>query len=149
MDADQLSRAMQQARYVELVLPLIATTPDLALRSVYMAHMFAQVMEEEEPMAENVDAREAITQRLQNGHTYLIKTYAQLLAMPDVGLGTPEEAKFIDALDLWIALESQHQALWPDSHCIMGRGMTCPDTSPACCRACLSAQQLTFAADDR
>ena len=83
---------------------------------------------------------ETLLARLTKGHAWLIQAWAALNAMPNQGLRTPQEARFLEGLDRWDGLDKMLRETYPKYvWCVCGRYGRCPEASPAACRGC--AQQ--------
>ena len=80
------------------------------------------------------ESRDRIIARLRKGQSWLTTEYDALLAMPEGGLGSPQEARFLDALDLWCHLEEMLRFVYGFTRCPMVG--VCRRDAPVVCRAC-------------
>ena len=80
--------------------------------------------------------------RLVAGSAWLVQRHDDLLAMPDVGLGSPEERAFLDGLDLWCDLENILRAAYEYKGCALGEGAVCPAEAVATCETCADAVEV-------
>jgi hypothetical protein len=75
-----------------------------------------------------------LLERLRKGQAWLASTHRILNAMPDAGVGSPEEETFNDAFALWITLEGNARA-FGYARCVIGeRG--CDPAAPIICLDC-------------
>ena len=72
--------------------------------------------------------------RLRKGQDWLIQEYDALMDMPDLGLGSRREAKFLEALDLWDNLDQMLRFIYGFKSCPMIG--VCRRDAPVVCRAC-------------
>ena len=82
----------------------------------------------------------AILDRLQRGQDWLTQTHRKLLAMPDLGIGSDMEQRFLAGLDLFDDLDHKLRAEWGFRGCIQGQGQQCPSEAPVRCRGCMTQQ---------
>jgi hypothetical protein len=79
--------------------------------------------------------------RLRKGQPWLVAMQTQLLLMPDVGVGSTEERKFCEMLDIWDELDRKvrRPGRTPWTGCVIEGG--CDPESPVVCRACGATQK--------
>ena len=81
--------------------------------------------------------RGLLLERLRRGTEWLTTVNAELLALPDVGVGSEQERQFCEGLELWDHLEKLLRFVYPDyTDCILGLGQRCPAAAPVRCAAC-------------
>lgn len=85
--------------------------------------------------------RGLLLERLRRGTTWLTTVNAELLALPDAGVGTEQERQFCEGLELWDRLEKLLRFVYPDyiDDCILGHGQRCPAAAPVRCAACATS----------
>ena len=78
-----------------------------------------------------------LLERLRRGTEWLTTVNAELLALPDAGVGSGQEREFCHGLELWDHLEKLLRLVYPDyTDCILGPGHRCPAAAPVRCAAC-------------
>ena len=93
------------------------------------------------PVLEPSKGLENLLARLTKGHKWLIQAWAALNAMPNQGLRTPQEARFLEGLDRWDGLDKMLREVYPlYTYCVCGRFERCPEASPIRCRGCAGSQ---------
>ena len=85
--------------------------------------------------------RGLLLERLHRGTAWLATVNAELLALPDAGVGSEQERQFCEGLALWDRLETLLRFVYRDfTDCILGHGQRCPAAAPVRCAACTSAE---------
>ena len=87
------------------------------------------------------EAMERIIGRLRKGQSWLTAENDALLALPDIGLGSPQETRFLEALDLWDNLDQLLRSIYGFTRCPMVG--VCQRDAPVICRACGAAASPT------
>lgn len=89
-----------------------------------------------EPRTASVAAQTGSTlmSRLQKGQGILVAMRDALDAMPDMGVDSPLEAKYVKAIDFWVAMEATQRLTTGETGCIVG--FACDQRSPVLCEAC-------------
>ena len=86
--------------------------------------------------------RGLLLERLRRGTEWLNVVNAELLALPDAGVGSEQERQFCEGLELWDHLEKLLRFVYPDyPDCILGPGQRCPAAAPVRCQACASTTE--------
>ena len=81
--------------------------------------------------------RGLLLERLRRGTEWLTIVNAELLALPDAGVGSEQERQFCEGLALWDHLEKLLRFVYPNYiTCILGPGQRCPAAAPVRCAAC-------------
>ena len=81
--------------------------------------------------------RGLLLERLRSGSEWLTTVNAELLALPDAGVGSEQERQFCDGLDLWDRLEKLLRFVYPGyTDCILDAPQHCPAAAPVRCAAC-------------
>ena len=85
--------------------------------------------------------RGLLLERLRRGTEWLTTVSAELLALPDAGVGSEQERQFCEGLELWDRLEKLLRFVYPDYiDCILGAGQRCPAAAPIRCATCATAE---------
>ena len=79
-------------------------------------------------------AAERIFARLRKGQPWLTQEYDALLALPDLGLGSQREAKWLEMLDVWDSLDQILRTVYGFKSCPMIG--VCLADAPVVCRKC-------------
>ena len=83
-----------------------------------------------------------LLERLRRGTEWLTTVNGELLALPDAGVGSEQEGRFCEGLELWDHLEKLLRFVYPDyTSCILGPGQRCPAAAPVRCQACASTPE--------
>ena len=72
--------------------------------------------------------------RLQKGQGVLVAMHAALDAMPDMGVDSPLEAKYVKAIGFWVDMEATQRFVTGEKGCIVG--FACDPRSPVLCESC-------------
>ena len=64
----------------------------------------------------------------------LVATRDMLDSMPDAGVGSPLEARYVKAIDFWVSLEALQRFTTGEQGCVVG--FVCDPRSPVLCEAC-------------
>ena len=64
----------------------------------------------------------------------LVATREMLDSMPDAGVGSPLETRYVKAIDYWVDLEALQRFATGQAGCIVG--FACDPRSPVLCEAC-------------
>ena len=78
----------------------------------------------------------ATFERLRAGQRWLVDTYAELYRLPNAGIGTALEAKFVIGLHWWADLDDRLRSVHGYQDCARGTGSQCLDGSPVVCQRC-------------
>ena len=84
------------------------------------------------------EAADRIIARLRKGQPWLCSEYNALMALPDLGLGSPREAKWLEWLDVWDSLDQILRFVYGFTHC--PQIGVCLADAPVVCRACARKQ---------
>ena len=87
-------------------------------------------------MNQTTVGQDGLMLRLQKGAAWLKSRNALLFGMEHVGRGSQEEGEFLEAIELWDALDYTLRFVYDYKGCSLGEGKTCPDTATVRCRDC-------------
>ena len=78
----------------------------------------------------------AMLDRLRAGQEWLIDAQAELMRMEYIGIGSPLDRRFRDAINLFDSLDYALRFVYDYNGCVLEPGQRCPPGSPVSCKGC-------------
>lgn len=104
--------------------------------------LMAELRARKPEVRKHLVGRGLLLERLRRGTEWLTIVNSELLALPDAGVGSEQEGRFCEGLELWDHLEKLLRFVYPNFiTCILGPGQRCPAAAPVRCQACASTTE--------